>query len=111
MQICLRADLLLQRNCPVGCRGKPQWRIVGDRRELDFLRSYAVQLVPSILAADRTTLLQGRIAIMRAADYDNAARAVEVAKLYKRLRSDLKRESDHDRVVVQLLARALNQKV
>jgi hypothetical protein len=82
----------------------PQWRVVGDRRELDFKQSYAVQLVPSILAPDRKTLLQGRLAILRAPDYDDKARAAELASLFRRLESDLKRESDSGRVVVQPLS-------
>jgi hypothetical protein len=82
----------------------PKWRIVDDRRELDFTRSYAVQLVPSLEAPDGQTLLQGRLAIMRAPDYEDTSRYVELSKLYKRLRSDLQRNSDSGRIVVQQLS-------
>lgn len=82
----------------------PQWRIVGDRRELDFTRSYAVQLVPSLVVPNVKTLLQGRLAIMRESDYDDASRYIELLKLYRRLRSDLQRASDSGRVVVQSLS-------
>jgi hypothetical protein len=84
--------------CPV-----PQWRVAGDRRELDFVQSYAMQLVPSLVAPDDTTLLQGRLAIMRSTDYDDGKRYTELNKLFRRLKADLKRNSDAGHVVVQSL--------
>jgi hypothetical protein len=81
----------------------PRWRVVGDRRELDFARSYAVQLVPSVLSADGKTLLQGRLAILRSPDYDDRTRAVELAILFRQLRAELRRDSDGGHVVVQPL--------
>lgn len=81
----------------------PRWRFVGDRRELDFAQSYAVQVVPSILSADGKILLQGRLAIMRATDYDDGARAAELAKLFRKLKAELRRDSEAGRVVVQPL--------
>lgn len=81
----------------------PRWRIVGDRRELDFAQSYAVQLVPSILSSDGKTLLQGRLAIMRATDYDDGARAAELAKVFRKLKAELRRDSEAGRIVVQPL--------
>lgn len=83
---------------------KPQWRVAGDRRELDFQRTYAVQLVPSLLAKDGKTLLQGRLAIMREADYGEAASYAALSALFRRLKSDLKRRSDAHHVVVQPLS-------
>jgi hypothetical protein len=82
----------------------PQWRIVGDRRELDFTRSHAIQLVPSLVAPDGRTLLQGRLAIMRASDYDDTSKYAELSKLNKPLRSDLQRNADSGRVDVQPLS-------
>lgn len=79
----------------------PVWRTVGDRREVDFPRSYAVQLVPSLVVNEGTTLLQGRIAILRMSDYEDERRAAALAELYRRLRTALKRESDARNVVVQ----------
>ena len=81
----------------------PQWRMVADRRELDFQRSYAVQLVPSMLSADGGLLLQGRLAILRPTDYEDEKRAVELAKLFRRLAAELKRDSDAGHVIVQPL--------
>ena len=83
---------------------EPQWRVAGDRRELDFQRSYAVQLVPSLLAKDGHTLLQGRLAIMRESDYSDVSRYAELGALFRRLRSDLKRRSDSSHVIVQPLS-------
>jgi hypothetical protein len=82
---------------------KPVWRIAGDRRELDFIRSYAVQLVPSVLAVDHKTMLQGRLAIMRPVDYDDSNRAKQVAELFKQLRAKLRQDSDRSRIIVQQL--------
>lgn len=82
---------------------EPQWRVAGDRREMDFTRSYAVQLVPSILSIDGGMLLQGRLAIMRASDYDDKKRSAELRTLFGRLVSELKRDSDAGSVVVQPL--------
>lgn len=82
----------------------PRWRVVEDRRELDFKESYAVQLIPCIVAPDGNTLLQGRLAIMRERDYDDKSRAAELTNLFRRLQSRLKQESDVSRVVVQLLS-------
>ncbi|MGB5102435.1 MAG: hypothetical protein WBO04_03835 [Steroidobacteraceae bacterium] len=81
----------------------PQWRVTADRRELDFQRSYAVQLVPSMLSTDGRMLLQGRLAIMRPTDYEDQKRAAELAKLFRRLTAELKRDSDAGRVIVQPL--------
>ena len=81
----------------------PQWRVVGDRRELDFVRSYSVQLVPSILSTDGPMLLLGQLATMRVADYDNKKRATELKTLFNRLVAELKHGSDASGVVVQSL--------
>ena len=81
----------------------PQWRVVADRRELDFQRSYAVQLVPSMLSADGEILLQGRLSIMRSTDSDDQKRAAELTKLFRRLAAELQRDSDAGRVIVQPL--------
>jgi hypothetical protein len=48
-------------------------------------------------------LLQGRLAIMRATDYDDGARAAELAKLFRKLKAELRRDSEAGRVVVQPL--------
>jgi hypothetical protein len=45
----------------------PIWRITSKGRELDFVRSLAVQFVPSIVAGD--TMLEGRCDIHRASEY------------------------------------------
>jgi len=82
----------------------PQWRFVRGTREIDFALSYAVQLVPSLMAPDGNTLLQGRLAILRPADYEDASRYAELRKFFRRLRSDLRRNSDSSHVVVQPLA-------
>ncbi len=87
------------RLCP-----EPHWRVAGDRRELDLRRTYAVQLVPSLLAKDGRTLLQGRLAIMRESDYGDDSRYAALGALFRRLRSDLKRRSDSSHVVVQPLS-------
>lgn len=79
----------------------PQWRFAGSRREIDFKRSYAIQLVPSLLCPDGRTLLQGRLAMMHTTDYDDVVRAAELRKLFMRLRSELRRNSDRGHVVVQ----------
>lgn len=79
----------------------PQWRFAGSRREIDFKGSYAIQLVPSLLCPDSRTLLQGRLAMMHTTDYDDAVRAAELRKLFGRLKSELRRNSDRGHVVVQ----------
>jgi hypothetical protein len=82
---------------------EPQWRVVGDRRELDFRRSYTVQLVPSVVGPDGNTLLQGSLAIMRATDYEDSSLAAELTRLFKQLKSDLKRNSDAGFIIIQTL--------
>jgi hypothetical protein len=81
----------------------PQWRMVGDRRELDFQRSYAVQLVPCMLSADGGTLLQGRLAMMRPADYTDQNRVPDLVRLFRRISANLKQNSDTGQVVTQPL--------
>jgi hypothetical protein len=83
---------------------EPIWRVAGGLRELDFPRSYAVQLVPSIITSDDRSLLQGRLAIMRKTDYDDKSRYAELSKRYRFLRADLKRNSDAKHVIVQALS-------
>jgi hypothetical protein len=89
---------------------QPKWRVVGDRRELDFRASYAVQLVPSIVAPSQEILLQGRLAIMRVADYDDGVRYAELEKLFRSLRADLKSNSDLKHVVVQSLSSGVRKR-
>jgi len=83
---------------------EPQWRVAGDQRELDLRRTYAVQLVPSLLAKDGHVLLQGRLAIMRESDYGDVSRYASLGALFRRLTSDLKHRSDSSYVIVQPLA-------
>lgn len=83
---------------------QPKWRVVNDRRELDFPRSYAVQLVPSLLAKNGKTLLQGRLAIMREADYSDPQSYAGLRMFFRRLKSELKRRSDANHVIVQPLS-------
>jgi len=52
-----------------------QWRIAGQRRELDFTASQAIQLVPSLSHED--VLIEGRLAIMRRSEYQRAGIAFE----------------------------------
>jgi hypothetical protein len=85
-------------------RADPAWRSVNGRRLLDFPQSYAVQLVPSIFISDRNMLLQGRVAILQQDQYEDAALAKELARLFRRLKSEMKRASDGHRVVVQVLS-------
>jgi hypothetical protein len=81
----------------------PVWRHVNGRQLLDFQLSYAVQLVPSVIAPNCKTLLQGNLAILSLSKYEDAKRASDLMKLCRRLRSDMKRSSDGGRVVVQRL--------
>jgi hypothetical protein len=82
----------------------PAWRIVNGKQLLDFQASYAVQLVPSVVTPDGTILLQGRLAVLRPDQYENAGRAEKLVALFRRLQSSLEQESDADRCVVQLLS-------
>ena len=81
----------------------PAWRQAGGKRLLDFQRSYVVQLVPSVIAPDQKSLLQGRLAILRPDQYEEGERARALLTLFRRLRSDMKRESDARYLVVQRL--------
>jgi hypothetical protein len=72
----------------------PQWYFFGDRRELNFPGSYAVQLVPSLMVPSEKCLLMGSLAIMRAETYEDKDRAMELSKMLRRLRAALKRERD-----------------
>lgn len=46
----------------------PIWRISAKGKELDFVRSLAIQFVPSVVAGD--TMLEGRFDIHRASEYE-----------------------------------------
>jgi hypothetical protein len=81
---------------------EPAWREVQGRRLLDFQRSYAVQLVPAVIAPDHKTLLQGRLAILRPDQYDDQVSAKKLFELFRRLKASMKNESDRDRVVTQV---------
>ena len=55
----------------LGCKRlceDPWWRSVGERDEIDFKGSQAIQLVPALVQGD--VLLEGHIAIMQKADYE-----------------------------------------
>jgi hypothetical protein len=88
----------------------PLWCTAGGRREIDFQRSYAVQLVPSVIAPDAKTLLEGRMAILRSDQYADAEAAKELIALFRRLQSEMKRASDHQHVVVQTLTNGEKKK-
>jgi hypothetical protein len=45
----------------------PVWRQAGSAPELDFIRSRAIQVIPSLV--DGEVLLEGHVSIMRPADY------------------------------------------
>jgi hypothetical protein len=53
----------------------PQWRIAGQRKELHFTASQAIQLVPSL--AHENVLIEGRLAIMRRSEYQRDGIAFE----------------------------------
>jgi hypothetical protein len=79
----------------------PAWRNANGRRLLDLQRSCAVQLVPPILSRGRH-LLQGRLATLRPQVYEVSC-AGGVPQLFQQLCRSMKRNSDHTRVVTQLL--------
>jgi hypothetical protein len=83
---------------------EPRWQLTSGRRQLDFKRSYAVQLVPSVHDRDSEILLQGRLAILRLDQYEDLARAKELADLFRRLVGSMKQQSDDHCVIVQDLA-------
>jgi hypothetical protein len=83
---------------------RPQWRVSKGNRLLDFARSYAAQIVPSIFSSKDTVLLQGRLAILKVEQYEDINRARRLASLYRKLTSSMKNSSDHQRVVVQNLS-------
>lgn len=82
---------------------EPVWRQVHGRQLLDFARSYAIQLVAPVVAPDRETLLEGRLATLHANQYGDQARARRLLKLFRVLRTRLKKESDDQRTIVQEL--------
>ena len=82
----------------------PVWQHINGKQVIDFQSSYAVQLVPSVVAPDRRVLLQGRIAILRPEQYDDSLHAEKLVQLFRRLRSSLKQNSDDTRCIVQSLS-------
>jgi hypothetical protein len=82
----------------------PAWRYVNGRRLLDFPKSYAVQLIPSTVVPDQNVLLLGQIAILRQDQYDDPKKASDLITLFRRLRSDMSKNSDRSHAVVQVLS-------
>jgi hypothetical protein len=82
----------------------PSWRIEKEKRQLDFKKSYAVQLVPPIFVEDRKILLQGRMAILDSEFYEDPERAKNLIALFRKLKSSMKKNSDDSRYVRQKLS-------
>jgi hypothetical protein len=82
----------------------PVWRDIEGKKLLDFLNSYAVQLVPSIITPDRKTLFQGRLSIMPPDQYGDPIKAQKLIALFKLIQSSLKQSSDAGKKIVQHLA-------
>jgi hypothetical protein len=82
---------------------EPRWSVSGHRRVLDFKGSYAVHVVPCLLAKNSDVLLQGRVAVMEPELYENVELAQRLRTLFGDLVSSLKKRSDSARHVVQRL--------
>jgi hypothetical protein len=78
--------------------------MAAGKRTLDFPRSYAIQVVPSVLIESRQTLLQGSIGILDPGRYDDKKRESALAEVYLQANNSLKKESDPKHVVVQELS-------
>jgi hypothetical protein len=82
----------------------PHWRQNHGKQLLDFAHSYAVQVVPPILIESRSTLLQGRIAILRANEYADSGKATALRELFGELTKHLEGFSAVDYVISQELS-------
>ena len=86
-----------------GISSESPWRQAGGRRVIDFQSAYVVQLVPSVVAPDCAALLEGRLAVFAASQYQDGDRAAKLLALFNGLRSSMRDHSDRSRRVVQVL--------
>ena len=86
----------------------PVWIDVRGRRELDFHKSYAVQLIVPLLVDN--VLLEGRMAISGKVNYTDRYVYERLSKLFGKLCLDILGRSDQDYIVMQKLADGSNKR-
>lgn len=81
----------------------PMWRKIkgGERNDIDFVRSQAIQFVTSFIA-EENILIQGRLGIMRLPEYKpQGIDPAPISRWYRQIRKSLSSIMTHDVIVVQ----------
>jgi hypothetical protein len=88
----------------LGCRGltiEPVWLETPRGVRLDFIRSQALQLVPS-LVVENTILLEGRLSVMRRGEYERVGvNPTKLIKWYRKIRKSLVSLMSSNHILVQ----------
>ncbi|MBM3240375.1 hypothetical protein FJZ31_29180 [Candidatus Poribacteria bacterium] len=88
----------------LGCHGltiEPVWLETPRGVRLDFIRSQALQLVPS-LVAENTILLDGRLSVMRRGEYERAGvNPTKLFQWYRKIRQSFVALMSSNHILVQ----------
>lgn len=80
---------------------EPTWDDRYLDRDIHFLRSYAVQFLPSMLSPDGKMLLEGQMAMVPPCEYQDQVRAADLERLFRRLVAKMRRDSSKTHEIVQ----------